>query len=432
MSKLTKEEAAAAVEAAERAKEEANKGTSLEKTPALELTPEMQRAITESVEKGIEKLDETVAKRATSAGETYRQAQQVVSNAVDAARELRRREQVENRIIAKCFSGRFQRDGEMIKQALEEECEFLNRDTAVHSRFAERAMGAATAGDELVPEMFSNRVVENIEQHGLVRRYATIIPMTTDTMNVPTITTGLTAYEVSAGSQITASDLVTSSVTLATRKLATITAMHNELILNANPAIVPILVNQAGKALSNKEDTLGLTGSGSTVTGILESSTNNRSLGNSSTGGETTIASVDFDDLGLLLDELASNYINDACAWYFNKKVLYYLQTAKNSSDYYWKPASAGNPATIHGFPYRTSSVMSSAPSTATAFAFFGDLKNLYMGDRGAITVTIGTEGTVGSDNIFEKDMAAIRVTEQAEFEIADAEGFAILKTDAS
>jgi hypothetical protein len=35
------------------------------------------------------------------------------------------------------------------------------------------------------------------------------------------------------------------------------------------------------------------------------------------------------------------------------------------------------------------------------------------MGERGSMTMKISEEGTVGGDNLFEKDMAALRVIER-------------------
>lgn len=432
---LTDTERDAAIAEALKRKEEFNRGTSVDtkitdKTDVLNLSPELERALSTGLEATLTKIfDKEVQARATKHGESFSQARTVVTDAVDALRLKREREQRENEFIAQYFSGVYYRNKDTMKKAIEDETKFLGRDTGLMKKFEERAMGGANAGDELVPEIFASRVIENIERHGVTRKHATMIPMTTDTVRFPTVTAGLTAYEVAAGAAITASDLTTGQLTLQTRKLATITALHNELLANANPSIVPLLVDFAGRALANKEDTLALTGSGSTVTGILESSTNALYLGGSSTSGQTTIASVDFDDLAAALDALDSQYVSESCKFFFHKKVIYYLQLLKNSADYYWKPASASNPGTIHGFQYVTSSVMPSAPAANTAFGFFGDMRGLYMGDRNLFEVSIGREGTVGSDNLFEKDMSAVRVIEHVEFEIADAEYFAPIKT---
>lgn len=439
-SAMTVEQAQAALVAAqaEHAKREAAKaGTSVEHNEQImQLTPEMQRALTDTVSVALDKVyAKEVETRQKLFGENAAQAKTFVSDAVDMARQKKERAQEESKIIALFLRGVYKKERSMQEEALGLEEKYLGRKT-IHSSenkgLKQRAMGAATAGDELVPEIWTNQIIENIERHGLARRLARIIPMATDTVKFPKITSGLTAYEVSAGSAITASDLVTTTITLGARKLATITAFYNELLDDANPSLVPLLTEMAAVALANKEDTLALTGAGSTVSGILESSTNAVVLGGSATSGSTTISDITFDDLALLIDALDSQYIDDGCAFFFNKKVLYHLHALTAAAGYLWAPATAGSPSTIRGFPYYTSSVMSSAPAITTAFAFFGNMKHLYMGDRGVYTVAIGTEGTVGSDNLFEKAMSAVRVTERVEFEIADDEGFAPLKTATS
>ncbi len=424
---LTKEEEAAIEK--ERA---AKKGSSTEHNEQiLQLSPEMREALATGVTEAVKGMyAQEVEMRQKMFAESAEQARSFVTDAVDMAHQKKERASKENAIISKFLCGVKQRDRGMIEDAYADEEKFLKRKTMNTDKdLKQRAMGAATAGDELVPEIWTNQLIENIERLGLARKLARMIPMVSDTMKFPKVSTNLIAYEVAAGAQITASDLVTATVTLSQRKLATITAMHNELLTNANPAIVPLLTELAAAAIALKEDTLAFTGASSSVSGILESSTNNVINGGSSTSGNTTIGDIDFDDLSRMIDALSSQYIDDGCAFFFNKKVLFHLHALTSANGYLWAPATAGAPATIRGFPYYTSSVMGSAPAAATAYAFFGNLKHLYFGDRGVYTVAIGTEGTVGSDNLFEKAMSAVRVTELVDMTIADANGFSVLKT---
>lgn len=449
---LTREETIEAIERYQKEKAERTKGTSVEHSDTLmQLSPEMRAALSTSVAEAVKGVyEQEVERRQHVFGEGFGEARHFVGNAVEQGFIAAQRKKEEDRLIADFVSGVYcrkmgklqkttGRKGEdVIREVYEKEAQLLNRDT-IHTRdgnfeatLESRAMGGATAGDELVPEVFSNRVIDNIERRGLVRTRATVIPMSTDTLKVPKITSGLTAYEVTAGSQITASDLVTAQLTLNTRKLATITAFYNELLLNADPAIVPIITEQAAIALAAKEDDLAFTGSGSTVEGILESSTNNVDAGGADDSGSTAISDIDFDDFARLIDALGSQYIDEGVAHYFNKKVLLYLSMLATANGYLFAPPTASTPGTIRGFNYFTSSGMPSAPSADTAYAFTGNLKHLYMGDRQKMTVAIGTEGTVGADNLFEKDMSAIRVIEHVEFEIADASGFSILTTSST
>lgn len=432
---LTQEEKDLAVAEALRAKTEREKGTSAEIKDSkvlLEMSPEMREALSKGIAESMKAMfDKEVTARQKKTGETFREANLAITSAVETKLQKRARQQKENEFIALYARGRAYKDKKDVEKAYEMEAEYLGRETRGKKLLEERAMGGSTAGDEFIPEVFETRVIENIEELGLARKQCLNIPMTTDTHKFPKISTNIIAYEVAAGNQITASDLVTAQVTLSSRKLATITAMFNELLLNANPAIGDILTRMASLAFANKEDTLVFTGASSSVVGVLESTTNVVVEGGATNSGKDTLAEITFDDLFAMVDALGSQYINNNCAFYFNKKVLLYLRQLKASTagTYLWTEPSNGNPGTIAGFPYYTSSVMPSAPAANTPFAFFGDLSNYYFGDRQQMSVALGTEGTVGSDNLFEKDMSAIRTLEHVGMVGADFNAFSILKT---
>lgn len=433
---LTQEEKDLALAEALKTKETREKGTSAEIKPdqkvLLEMSPEMREALSKGIADSMKDLwSNEIELRKKKTGESHREASAVLSGVAETSFQKRARQQKENEFIALYTRGRALKQKEDVQKAYELEAEYLGRETRGKKLLEQRAMGGSTAGDEFIPEVFETRVIENIEELGLARKNCLNIPMTTDTHKFPKISTNIIAYEVAAGAQITASDLVTAQVTLSSRKLATITAMYNELILNANPAIGDILTRMASLAFANKEDTLVFTGASSTVTGVLESTAVTYIMGGSSSSGKDTLAEITFDDLFGLVDALGSQYINNRCAFYFNKKVLLHLRQLKatDSGTYLWTEPSNGNPGTIAGFPYYTSSVMPSAPAANTAFAFFGDLSNYYFGDRQQMQVALGTEGTVGSDNLFEKDMSAIRTLEHVGMVGADFNGLAVLKT---
>src|SRR3990170_1647953 len=67
--------------------------------------------------------------------------------------------------------------------------------------------GTGSAGGYLVPEEYLGEVKDRITARAIVRRAgATVYPMATDTLNVPKVTGGATAYWIGENAQITASD----------------------------------------------------------------------------------------------------------------------------------------------------------------------------------------------------------------------------------
>lgn len=419
------------------------KGTSVEGAEELRsiadlFTPEFKKELREGFSAALKDgIKEQTEVRQKVHGESVSMATSMVERGIELATQRRHRQKIEDKFCALYIRGRALRQPEDIVKAHELEREYLGRETRAFRDgkvMLQRAMtgDTTTSGGEFVPEIFETRVIEFIEKHGLARRKCTIIPMVSLKHNFPKVTAGLTAYEVGGGAQITASQLTTGQLVMEARKLGVIVPIENELLRDANPAITPIIMMMAGRAFANKEDSLAFTGTGSTVVGVLENSNNNVFLGGANDSGAVDMSAIDFDDLSNLDDELDPQYLNENCEYYFNKKVTKYLRQLQSSSQYLWKPAAEGAPRTIHGYGYETCSLMPGAPAANTAFAFFGDLSNLWMGDRQEMEVAIGTEGTVGSDNLFEKDMSAIRVLERVEFEQVDTEAFSVLLTAAN
>ena len=72
-----------------------------------------------------------------------------------------------------------------------------------------------------------------------------------------------------------------------------------------------------------------------------------------------------------------------------------------------------------------------SATATGSKFVALADWKkHAFIGDRRGITVKLLEEGTVGSDNLAEKDMLALRVTKRTGFVTANATGIVTLATN--
>jgi HK97 family phage major capsid protein len=73
------------------------------------------------------------------------------------------------------------------------------------------------------------------------------------------------------------------------------------------------------------------------------------------------------------------------------------------------------------------------ASGASTAWGIFGDLrKGMAIGERGSITMKISEEATVDSDNLFEKDMAALRMIERVAIGVLLPSAFVKMTTAAT
>lgn len=320
---------------------------------------------------------------------------------------------------------------EGVRKAFHREAEYLGRDTLFTSREKEEfamSVGTDTAGGYLSPEIFSTRVYDRLELYGLARQFANIIPMESEILRIPTLDADVTAAVTSEGAQITASDITTGQKVLQPLKQAVLAGpFSDELLINAEPAIIQILQESAGRALAKLEDNHVFIGTSGSYTGLLELTAKVLTLGT----GET-INDVDFDDIVNLVDTLDDRYVTEEAAFWWNKKVTAVLRKVKNSSNYVWGNMADPREKSIMGYPYHHVVDMTSAPGTSTAFAVFGDLKNVWVGVRGGLRIDLLTEGTVGSTNLGEEAEYALRVIEYMDSEVIDTSAFAVMKRAAS
>jgi len=104
-----------------------------------------------------------------------------------------------------------------------------------------------TAGGYFVPEEQAKFFLELMQQTNTAIPLCRSFTMTTDVFNVPTISSGNTAYWVSENTSITSSDVVTGQITLTAKKVAALSEVSTELIEDANPQIAQALNEQLAK-----------------------------------------------------------------------------------------------------------------------------------------------------------------------------------------
>jgi len=127
-----------------------------------------------------------------------------------------------------------------------------------------------TAGGFLVPDEFENELVSLREEYGVFRRNARVWPMSSDTLRIAKRTTGLTAYFAGEASSGTESTQVFDSIQLVAKKLMALTTVSSELLEDAVVNIGDDLAGEIAFAFSQKEDSCGFNGDGtSTFGGIV-------------------------------------------------------------------------------------------------------------------------------------------------------------------
>lgn len=327
-------------------------------------------------------------------------------------------------LMGKYVSAKYKNDGGQSREILAEMQEkSLAGDTS-------------TTGSEFVPEEFSSEVIRIAGNYGHVRRNATVIPMSTDTLNVPTIG-DVTAYrQASQKAARTASTPTTGSVVLTAEDVSVMIPMSNQLLADANVRVIDLLTRLAAKAIAKKEDLWGIQGEASGE-GIFQ--TSGVATVTMATGTGDTYAEATADDL---LDVIAAvdEDLLDGARWFMSRSVFNVFLGLKDSNGQYICTNPAGSiPATLWGYPVEFVANMpktSDGSQPSTKFIAFGNMENILVGDRQQMTIDISKEATVTDSDgstkryLFQDNMSAVRVIVREDIQVSlPSSAFAVLKT---
>ena len=264
-------------------------------------------------------------------------------------------------------------------------------------------------GGYLVPEEFQAEILRLAPVYGVIRRECRMIPMGTDVINIPAAgSTNQSAIWTAEAGQIKNTDPNLNQVTLTVNKLAAIPKVTNELLQDAKVPVIAYLSELIAEAFALEEDNQGFNGTGSPFVGVTVNT------GSPARAISGTIACLSYPDLIKATTDIYDNALSNA-KFYFHRSVIGHIRSLITTAGAPIFPATAKE---IAGYPIvSTEKLVSFATlgaSSGSYFGIFGDLRKGYaIGEKGAISMKLSTEGTVGSDNLFEKDMVALRAIER-------------------
>jgi HK97 family phage major capsid protein len=272
--------------------------------------------------------------------------------------------------------------------------------------------GGTTAGGFLVPEEFAAEVLRLAPLYGVIRANCRIIPMKYDIINIPAAgTTDQSAMWTNEAAQILQTNPTFRQCVLTINKLAAIPKVTNELLADASVDVVQYLAELIAEAFAKEEDNQGFNGTGSPFVGVL----NATGAPTFPHAGGTAFICLSYPDLVNATAEIYDNALGNA-KFYFHRSMIAHIRSLITTAG---APIFGNTAKDLAGYPLVSVEVLpgrnaSTAKTDATLYAIFGDLrKGFAMGERGTITMKISDQATVASDNLFEKDMVALRMIER-------------------
>lgn len=308
------------------------------------------------------------------------------------------------------------------------------RDMWNHGGMQGRAMNEGTAADggTIVPEEFVPTLLRFIETYGVTRQYARVIPMAREEMRFPKLTNGVAVYWPGENAAINESQPSFGDVLLKAKKLAALVPASSELVEDSVIAIATLLASLVGEAMGKEEDRVAfmgdITGLSDPFDGVLFDSTVQSVVMDS---GDTLYSDLNADYLLSMTTAIPTSATAGA-RYFFHRTVFNIVRTLKDQQgNYIFNPPAGTVPGTIWGYPY---TLVETMPTTAvllanqpdTPFVIFGNLQNLYFGDRMNITAAVSPHFKFNLDQLY------FRYIERFAIKVAMGAGLCTLKTSAT
>lgn len=287
----------------------------------------------------------------------------------------------------------------------------ISRESASNEARKKALTEGAASGSYLVPEEFEAKVYAALDDHSQIRRYATVVPMSSDVKRLNSLSTKPTAYKVSEIANITSSQATFAEPVLTAEKYMAAGEMSSEILEDGEVDLINILARVYGERIAYAEQNSFINSvvSGSegllTVSGVTATTL--------ATG--TSYAFVDYDDLATLQANIFAFSPSEAGTLQFIMGFGAYntLRTSKSSGDgnYFVMPAAptAETPATAWGRPIIVLPQVADTTATSTKFVIATDLANHFViGDRTGLTIKVAEEGTLNSVNLLQQDAKAL------------------------
>lgn len=237
------------------------------------------------------------------------------------------------------------------------------------------SVGTDTQGGYLVPDEFERTLVQALQEHNIMRKFARIIRTSSGDLPIPVVASQGTAAWVDEAGTIPTSDAGFGQVILGAHKLATMIKVSHELLNDSAFPLESFLAQDFGRRIGSLEEEAFLAGDGTKKpTGMLTDAKVGKTAASAS--------AITFDEIMDLYHSLRSPY-RDKAVFITNDLTVKALRKLKDGNgQYIWQPSVvSGTPDTILGRPVYVSSFVPQIAAGAKVMAF-GDFSYYWIADR--------------------------------------------------
>jgi len=266
----------------------------------------------------------------------------------------------------------------------------------------------------------SDAIIAIRNRAGVSRQLCKVVGMSSDVLNIPKVTAGLTVDYPAEAATISDSDQVWGQVSLVAVKRAVISKVSNELLFDSVINVIDDLAVAIGNAFAVQTDNELVNGDASSTyggeSGILNSMGSSSKVNMSS--GNTAFSDITLANLNALVGTMPDKYYASASpawligrlAWAANIQNLIYAAGGNTLSD-----MAMGVAPQLLGFPVYISDQMP-ADAVSTCGALFGNFNDgVIIGDREDIEISVSEEA------YWANDITAVKGTTRYDINVHDA-----------
>ena len=293
-------------------------------------------------------------------------------------------------------------------------------------RKAAMAATSPTDGGFLIPEQFSQEVIELLRPASVVRSLVgRTLQLPVGSINIPKITEGSTAYYQGENTNATKSALKTGNVKLTWKKLISLVPMSNDLVRYSAPGADSIVRNDMIRAIAQRENQAFLRDPGTDATprGLrYQLASNNLIDVSNPTFTVQTVAT----DLGrIILKLVEANVPLTKGGWLFAPRTWNYLRMLQTTTGAFIYQAEM-NSGMLLGYPFKWSTQipvnLDDHGRTAETEIYFADFDDVVIGEAMALRVDASQEASYMDGatlvSAFSQDQTVVRAITEHDFAV--------------
>ena len=338
--------------------------------------------------------------------------------------------------IGEYFSALFKRDPLEMRS-------FYDKYKAVTAAIVTGTEGTAAG---VIPTLVFNEVARITSEKSLVMQLCRRFPQNSQVIDLPTVTTGLSVTYTAEMYAKAGTKPVFSKVTFTLKKPAAWVPISDEMIEDSVINIVDLIIELIGEAFATDIDNQAFNSTGGTpYTGIFADTGVNEITMDA---GDTAFQNVEADYLSDMIAQIASTAVGGS-AFFMHRTIFNIIRKLKdNDGQYIYASPAATNlvvpdgsikpVGTVWSYPLYTNDQLPALTASAadTSFVAFGNMKNLWIGTKNEMKLSVSTEASVTINTVltsaFENNFTVIRAEARRSLALALPAAFAKLTTAAA